>query len=155
MNALEIIEKLRAENAKLQQENALLKTHAPYGILTRAAFEIEKRKVANGQYVIFGDVDQMHELNTQYGYEEVNARVRKALQIRGTDLLVMGLWFSGDEIVFVIRGDADGFVERVRNSFSNLGMGITLAGSEIVDGEIDIAIQIAAEAVQAQKAGRK
>lgn len=139
---------------QLEQENQILKTHAPYGILTRAAFEIEKRKLSDGTFVVFGDIDDMHGMNTQYGYETVNAKIREALKVRTGDLLLTGLWFSGDEIVFVIRGDADGFVERIRNSFSDHGMGITLAYAPIL-GNIDVAIQIAADEVQARKAERK
>lgn len=144
---------LQDEIKRLREENQLLKTHAPYGILTRAAFEIEKRKVRNGQYVVFGDIDNMHGLNAQYGYEAVNQKIREALQIRETDLLAMGLWFSGDEIVFVIRGDVEGFCHRVRESFASHDMGITLAHAPIL-GNIDVAIQDAAAVVQLRKASR-
>ena len=140
---------------QLEKENQALKTHAPYGILTRAAFEIEKRKITGGQFVIFGDVDDMHGLNTQYGYEAVNQKIRAALQIRETDLLAMGLWFSGDEIVFILSGDPVGFCKRIKQSFFDQHMGITLAYAKIINGNIDAAIQIAAEVVQTQKAERK
>lgn len=147
------VDALQEENARLRAENQMLKIHAPYGILTRAAFEIEKRKHANAQFVVFGDIDAMHELNTQYGYEEVNARIRSALQIRSSDLLLTGLWFSGDEIVFVGRGDAQGFCERIKQSFADRAMGITLAHAQI-DIDIDAAIWTAANEVQARKANR-
>lgn len=148
------IEELKAEIAKLQAENLLLKTHAPYGIFTRAAFEIEKRNLLeNGQYVVFGDVDNMHALNIQHGYENVNQMIRSALQVRTSDLLLTSLWFSGDEFVFVIRGNPDGFCNRIKESFSAYQMGITLAHAPI-DGNIDAAIQIAAEQVQQQKVNR-
>jgi hypothetical protein len=150
------VDALQKRIQQLEQENKALKMHAPYGILARAAFEIEKRKVTNAQYVVFGDIDNMHGLNTQYGYEVVNEKIRAALQIRETDLLSIGLWFSGDEIVFVIRGDAQGFCDRVKESFSAHGMGITLAHASIVDhGSIDAAIQATADNVQWQKVGRK
>ena len=68
------VKSLQDRIIQLEKENQALKTHAPYGILTRAAFEIEKRKLTNGQFVIFGDVDDMHGLNTQYGYEAVNQK---------------------------------------------------------------------------------
>lgn len=152
---MNIVDFLQQELQRLQEENRILKTHAPYGILTRAAFEIEKRKLTDGHFVVFGDIDDMHGLNTQYGYEIVNAKIRDALQIRSGDLLLTGLWFSGDEIVFIINGDAEKFCNRIEKSFRKQGMGITLAYAQIINSDIDTAITIAAETVQAQKAGRK
>jgi GGDEF domain-containing protein len=149
------IEQLQEENAKLRAEIEKLRTHAPYGILTRAAFEIEKRKFTDGQYVVFGDVDNMHQLNTQYGYETVNEKIRTALQVRSEDLLLTGLWFSGDEIVFIIRSDPQGFCNRIQSSFKEHAMGITLAFEQIANGDVDRAIDIAATSVQLQKANRK
>lgn len=150
------VDALQERIQQLEKENQLLRTHAPYGILTRAAFELEKRNLEHGQYVVFGDVDDMHQLNTQYGYEEVNTKIRTALQVRSNDLLLTGLWFSGDEIVFVISGNPEGFCKRIEQSFSDHGMSITLAHTSIsYCGSIDAAIQIAAEIVQARKAGRK
>jgi hypothetical protein len=149
------IEQLQAENEKLRAEIQMLKIHAPYGIYTRAAFEIEKRKFSDGQYVVFGDIDRMHEMNTQYGYEIVNAKIRAALGIRSNDLIATGLWFSGDEMVFVIRGDAEGFCNRIQEAFRAQGMGITLGSAIIMNNNIDAAIDRAASLVQTQKAGRK
>jgi hypothetical protein len=149
------IEQLREEIEKLRAENDQLKTHAPYGILTRAAFEMEKRKFTDGQYVVFGDVDMMHELNTQYGYEAVNQKIKSALQMRSDDLLLTGLWFSGDEIVFIIHSNPSGFCNRIHKSFSNHDMSITLAFAKIDSNGVDRAIDIASTNVQLQKAGRK
>jgi hypothetical protein len=140
---------------KLEAENAMLKIHAPYGILTRAAFEMEKRKFTDGQFVIFGDIDDMHGLNTQYGYEAVNAKIREALQVRAVDLLMTGLWFSGDEIVFIVSGDPVGFCERIKQSFHAHAMSITLAFAKIENGNVDVAINQAAQTVQTTKRARK
>lgn len=148
------VKALQDEIARLNEENRALKLHAPYGILTRAAFEMEKRKLTNGQFVVFGDIDNMHGLNTQYGYEAVNQKIREALQVRSSDLLLNGLWFSGDEIVFIINGDAQGFCKRVKESFAEQGMGITLAFAEVLN-DMDLAIQEAAAIVQSVKAERK
>lgn len=150
------VDALQDEIKRLNEENRMLKTHAPYGILTRAAFEIEKRKVKHGQYVVFGDIDRMHEMNTQYGYEVVNEKIREALQIRSGDLLLTSLYFSGDEIIFVINGDPQGFCNRIVESFRNQELGITLAFASIPwHGSIDKAIEVAASNVQAQKRNRK
>lgn len=148
------VEQLQIELERLKTENALLKTHAPYGILTRAGFEIEKRTLTNAQYVVFGDIDRMHELNAAHGYETVNQMIRSALRLRSDDLLLTGLWFSGDEIVFVIQSDPEGFCERVRSSFVKQGMTITLAFEQIQHGdELNEAISKAARKVQEAKAG--
>jgi GGDEF domain-containing protein len=149
------IEQLQDENAKLRAEVEQLRTHAPYGILTRAAFEMEKRKFTDGQFVVFGDIDNMHQLNALYGYETVNAKIRTALRVRSQDLLLTGLWFSGDEIVFIIQSDPEGFCNRLSNSFLVHKMSITLAHEQIVSGDVDQAIDHASRSMQAQKENRK
>lgn len=114
--------------ARLEAEIEHLKTHQPFGILTRSGFDLEKRSLVNVQYVIFGDVDDMHGLNEKYGYEVVNQKIKAALQLRQTDLLLTGLRFSGDEIVFIISSnDPLSFMERAQNSFRAQGLEITLA----------------------------
>lgn len=148
------VDALQEEIARLTEENRALKTHEPYGIMTRAAFELEKRNLKGGQYVVFGDIDDMHGLNTQYGYEEVNNKIRNALQVRSEDLLLTGLLFSGDEIVFVISGDPVGFGKRLQSSFIENGLSITLGYSKIENGDTDTAINKAAKDVQITKVGR-
>src|SRR5690349_13837568 len=141
------VDALQERIQQLEKENQELKMHAPYGILTRAAFELEKRTLTNGEYAVFGDVDEMHRLNTEYGYETVNKRIREALHVRTGDLLLTGLWFSGDEFVFIIKGDAEKFCNRIEHSFYEQHMGITLAYAQIIDGNVDVAIMIASETV--------
>lgn len=151
MNLQELLNRLN----ELEAENTALKTHAPYGILTRAALELEKRKLTGAQYAIFSDIDNMHSLNIKHGYETVNAMIREALQIRSDDLLLTGLWFSGDEIVFIIRSDPMGFCERVRSAFAFHGIGITLDFAQIQNNDLNQAIETAAKRVQAIKALKK
>lgn len=153
---MKTVEELQIENEKLRAENAQLRIHAPYGVLTRVAFEIEKRKLTSTQYVVFGDIDDMHSLNAKYGYEAVNQMIRSALQARSDDLLLTGLWFSGDEFVFIVRSDPEGFCTRLKSSFADRDMGITLAHASIADhGSVDAAIQATADNVQLQKVNRR
>lgn len=149
------IEQLQERIKALEEENTFLKIHSPYGILTRAGLELEKRSLDSAQYAVFADIDDMHGLNARHGYENVNQMIREALQLRSDDLLLTGLWFSGDEIVFVIKSPADGFMKRVRESFAARGMGITLAAATIENNDLNRAIDHAARRVQALKTNRK
>lgn len=152
MNKKQLLERLAA----IEAENELLKTHKPYGILNRQGLEIERRKIEReARYAIFGDIDNMHGLNRLHGYETVNEMIKSALQIRHDDLLLTGLWFSGDEIVFIIKGNPESFCQRVTASFEAQQMGITLAYSEIIDNNLNQAIDGAAASVQAAKSDRK
>lgn len=155
MTTLKKLQELEARLQSLEQENVMLKMHKPYGILTRAGFEIEQRTVTGTQYVAFSDLDDMHGLNAAHGYETVNEKIRSALQLRSDDLILTGLWFSGDEIVFIIRNNPKGFCARVQQSFADHGIGITLAYEEIADGNINAAIDIAARRVQGMKEQRR
>lgn len=69
-----------------------------YQILTRAAADRRLSRRRRGFDLVLLDIDQMKALNTQYGYDEINRRIRAAL---GTVPLRRGdlLWrhFSGDE----------------------------------------------------------
>ena len=146
---------LQTEIARLKTENEALKLHQPYGILTRAGFELEKRTLADAQYAVFGDIDNMHGLNVLHGYETVNQMIRNALSLRHDDLLLTGLWFSGDEIVFIIKSNPEGFITRLRESFQAHSMSITLAAAPISNGEVNNAIDQAAQVVQAHKQSRR
>jgi GGDEF domain-containing protein len=145
-------QRLQKENEALRAEIEALKIHAPYGILSRAGLEYEKRNVVNNaQYAIFGDIDRMHELNKRYGYETVNGMIKEALTLRHDDLLLTGLWFSGDELVFVVKSNAQEFCERIGKSFNKFGMSITLAYAEIEDNNLNSAIDLASKMVQDSK----
>lgn len=75
-----------------------LETDPTYRVKTRAAAELRLRFRRGGFDLVLLDIDGMKALNTQYGYDEINERIRTALasvQLRKGDLL----WrhFSGDE----------------------------------------------------------
>lgn len=115
------IEELKATIEKLSQDSS-------YGILNRPALDLELRRVEDRvRFVAFLDVDYLHSFNSQYGHEEANNRIRRALQVRSDDLLLSGRWYSGDEIVILLSGDPEGFSERLKNNFISEGMSVTIA----------------------------
>src|SRR5690349_14942372 len=100
------IEELEQANQKLQQEKEILAWNDGYGCFTRQGFEklIWPSIVDHAKWIIFFDVDNMHELNQEHGYEGVNAIIKKSLSMRPGDFMA-GQWFSGDEFILVITDD--------------------------------------------------
>lgn len=77
-----------------------------YGCYTRAGFEkmIWPTIADKAKWIIFFDIDQMHALNTEHGYDGVNAIIKKSLSMRASDFMA-GQWFSGDEFIVCITDD--------------------------------------------------
>jgi len=51
--------------------------------------------------VVFMDLDELHRLNAELGYAEVDRRIRAALVYRREDIMT-ARWYSGDEIVAIV-----------------------------------------------------
>ena len=100
------IEQLVRENLKLRDQNTELAWNDGYGCYTRQGFEklIWPTIADNARWIIFFDIDKMHDLNAQHGYENVNAIIKKSLAMRGSDFMA-GQWFSGDEFIVCITDD--------------------------------------------------
>jgi GGDEF domain-containing protein len=77
-----------------------------YGCYTRQGFEklIWPSIAEKAKWIIFFDIDHMHDLNEQHGYEGVNAIIKKSLAMRESDFMA-GQWFSGDEFIVCITDD--------------------------------------------------
>jgi hypothetical protein len=77
--------------------NAL--TDSAYGILTRQGMEFFLKNTNSGYY-IFCDIDGMHDLNALHGsYEPVNAMIKASCAVLRQDEVLIGRWFSGDELL--------------------------------------------------------
>jgi hypothetical protein len=90
-----------------------------YGILTRLGGERTWRHLSTRYAafeVVFLDLDDLHRLNTEWGYAEVDRRIRSVLNFRQEDI-VMARWYSGDEIIAIVpKGDGVGFSQRLLGS---------------------------------------
>ena len=115
------------------------------------------------KFVVFIDVDDMHELNIRHGYEGVNQIIKDSLGIlRATDFIA-GQWFSGDEFaVFVTdnlkRGESNPqeLCERLRTSFNDHGASATFGIAPVTSQDLSLVVRPAFEMVQnAKKAGRR
>jgi len=125
-----------------------------YGCYSRQGLELVAwPKVAKkARFILFADIDQMHELNTEHGYAEVDRRIRNALKVRSSDLAATGRWYSGDEIVWVIsEGDPYGLARRLTDSLKKQGLGATFAVAAVTSKKLSVNVNKAAAKVQAAK----
>lgn len=74
-----------------------------FGILNRNGLEEEILKIDINFNAIFLDFDGMHELNNSIGYENVNAIITGIFKNFSRDEVLIGRWFSGDEIMLIPR----------------------------------------------------
>jgi GGDEF domain-containing protein len=144
--------KLQEMNLQLMQENTVLRTYAPFNVTTRPGLEFEMRMVGEeARYVVYLDIDDMHGANKKYGKPAVNGKLKRALHVRHTDVLIRALWFSGDEFIIVLRGDPEGFMERLNTSLKNEGMSATMACVDF-SGDLERDAMRGEEIVQSKKA---
>ena len=128
-----------------------------YGCYSRQGLELVvwQRVAVKATHIIFADINDVHKLNAELGYEEVDRRIRSALQVRSSDVMATGRWYSGDEIVWVISsGDPAGMIRRLTNSLAKQGLGAMFGVSEVTSRNLAENVQRASIQVQEAKAQR-
>ena len=153
MNKKQLLERL----AKLEAENTTLKHDHAFGGLTRPGLEVEfERRKSEAKYSIFIDLDGIHALNeANHGnYDVVDGMIRKALTLRYDDLVFFGRWKSGDEVVFIVNANPDGFIARLLENLKAQGLSATCAAVKIENGDLTSAVQAGIKQVSAIKASR-
>ena len=100
------IAELQKRNQELEEKAASLAWNSGYGCWTRQGFEriIWPDVAEKARWIIFFDIDQMHYLNDQHGYEGMNEIIKQSLATRESDFMA-GQWFSGDEFIVCITDD--------------------------------------------------
>jgi len=151
------IEALIAKINELEQQVERLRIDPTFGCLSRQGLdELLTSTSLDGKVVVFFDLDKMHELNEVYGYQEVDRRIRAVLaQFRASEVVV-GRWYSGDEIVLIVPySEQDAVVNRLKVALDSQELSATIALSPISGEGADacyIAIRSAASKVQQAKA---
>lgn len=128
-----------------------------YGCYSRQGFELVAwpRIADDARFIIFADIDDMHSLNQEHGYSEVDRRIRNALQVRSEDVMAIGRWYSGDEIVWVIQhGDPEGMIKRLQAALAKQGLSATFAFAPVDRLDLVASVAAAASQVQAMKRAR-
>lgn len=131
-----------------------------YDCYTRAGLEkiIWPQIAGRVRFVIFIDVDDMHNLNETNGYDRANEIIKKSLSVRGSDY-VAGQWFSGDEVaVFItddparVNSDPMEMCQRLMDSFRSNGASATFGVVAVTSTDLNLVIKPAFELVQLAKA---
>lgn len=125
----------RKTKAQLLQEIETLSHDPIWGCYTRAALELRWNEFSkNAVSVVYADIDHMHDLNSKYSHAEVDKRIKGVIEhVRHTTGkrsgdTVASRWLNGDEVVFILHsGDAQLFCERIRASFQDVGISVTMA----------------------------
>ncbi len=125
-----------------------------YGIFTRVGGEWAWRRLRRRYHhfeVVFLDLDNLHHLNLELGYAEVDRRIRGALVYREDDIMI-ARWYSGDEIVAVVpKGDGEGFAHRLLASLRQHQLSATFGVVPALP-ELTATVQAAMQLVNTAKA---
>jgi len=85
-----------------------------FGMWTRSAFlQLCRVMPRQKRVVVFIDLDDIHGRNLQWGYVEVDRRIKKAFAIPLRRSDIVARWYSGDEIVILFDSDEQGAVRKV------------------------------------------
>jgi len=135
-----------------------------YGCYTRAGFEktIWPQIQPKATFIIFFDIDDMHSLNEQHGYEGVNELIKESLTMRESDFMA-GQWFSGDEFIVCVTNDpyrgasnAIEFACRLAEIFKDNGVPATFAVAPVISEDLYTNVAPAHHLVQeAKRTGRR
>ena len=115
------------EIGELEERVRRLAWDPAFGMYTRAALlAMSGRELRGRKSVVFLDLDRVHELNLQFGYAEVDRRIRAAFSsnTRRSDMWA-ARWWSGDEVLLVLDcgvGQAEVVVGRLQQLAQQQGL---------------------------------
>lgn len=126
--------------AVIYQRRSIKKLHQcpTFGCLSRQGIDAYWQSIRRkkGLSIVFLDVDNMHDANAKYGYQEVDKKLKSAFsKIRSDERL--GRWYSGDELVLLVSQDgafiaADRILQALLNEGLSATFGIVKAEGEFL-----------------------
>ena len=110
----------------LEKQIEHLRWDTAFGMWTREAFLQFCQIMPRGMRILaFIDLDRIHVLNEEYGYAEVDRRVKSTFSVPFRRSDIVARWYSGDEIVILFDSDRAGAVSKMdelARSASNQGL---------------------------------
>jgi len=153
----------KLNKTQLQDLVNILAWNDGFGCYTRAGFEkmIWPEIADRAKWIIYFDIDNMHELNKAHGgYDPVDAMIKEVLAlVRATDY-VAGQWKSGDEFLVCITNAKGGsreisdphrMVNRLTAQLKEHGLSATFAVVPVISKTLSINVAPAVEKVYAAK----
>jgi GGDEF domain-containing protein len=153
--------------SKLEELVHRLAWNDRFGCYNRQGFEyaIWPEIAAYARWLIFFDLDHLHELNQQHeSYAPVDAMIRDALAIVRKADYVCGQFLSGDEFILALtetkerpvpdRAAAEGLKARLVESLAKHGMSATFAIAEVKSWDLNESLESAVAEVKAAKKAR-
>lgn len=98
---------------------------------TRSALQIRWTELtADSVGIIYCDIDKMHDLNTLYGHDGVDKKIKSVIgKIRKNDIIA-SRWLNGDELIFIAKsGDVKLFAKRILKELNRVGISATFSYS--------------------------
>jgi GGDEF domain-containing protein len=142
---------LQNENTELKSLIETLITDKIFNVYTRQGLDIKISELGNdAKFLVFIDVDKMHDANEQYGYEGTNTRIKNSLDIRSTDIVIKSRWFSGDELIILTINNPVAMLKRLHQNFIDNGLSITSAFT-VFTGDLEENVKVCSDKVQAAK----
>ena len=146
-----------AEISQLRRQVDELSFDNAFGMWTRGAFLHFCHVMPRGPRIIaFIDLNKIHKLNEEYGYAEVDRRVRDTFAVTFRRSDVVPRWYSGDEIVILFDSDlewAEGKIVELKESakIQQLTFHHALGEWEVGKSNIEDVVEELADKVTAQK----
>ena len=130
------------EIQRLREQVQELSWDTSFGMWTRGAFlQFCHVMPRSARIVAFIDLDDIHKLNQQFGYTEVDRRVKAAFSVSFRRSDVVARWYSGDEIVILFDADMSGAerkIDELINFAYNQGLSFKYELGEWIVGKTPI-----------------
>ncbi len=145
----------------LKQQIETLSWDSLFGMWTRGAFLQFCHVMPRGDRVVaFIDLDRIHKLNEELGYDEVDRRVKAMFSIPFRRSDVVARWFSGDAVVILFDSEQDGAeikIAELVESGKDQGLSFKYEIDVWAVGKnpIDDVVKVMAEGISRQKAADK
>lgn len=102
------------ELAGLREKVRELSWDSAYGMYTRPAFLQFSQIMPRGTRIVaFLDLDEVHRLDQELGYTEVDRRIKATFSVPFRRSDVVARWYSGDEIVILFDSDRIGAERKI------------------------------------------
>lgn len=121
-----------------------------FGIKTRAS--LDEVKQYRG-FVLFIDIDDLHNINADLGYAEADKRIRAALAETRKSDLVVGRWYSGDEFAVLTNDKTQPILaaNRIGLTFRKQGLSVSIGVQSFTGNNWKDAVATASALVQKAK----